>query len=162
MATTGSDTTLEVPAAAERRRRLVHQGYNWRLILVRVITSGLAVYLTVLVVPGLGFTGYRLGQFWVIAGTFAVLSAFVKPALQFFSLRFLVASYGLVVVLINAFLLWLLDSLLSGLLTYDFLWQLLLGGVVVGILGMFLDAVAGTSDPVFDPRAVDPRAGASA
>jgi putative membrane protein len=132
----------------------VRQGYNWRLILVRVITSGIAVYVTVLLVPGLGFTGYRLGQFWVIAGTFAVLSAFVKPALQFFSLRFLVASYGLVVVVINAFLLWLLDSLLSGLLTYDFLWQLLVGGVVVGVVGMFLDAVAGTSDPVVDPRAV--------
>jgi putative membrane protein len=151
---TGPDTTLEVPAAAERRRRLVRQGYNWRLILVRVVTSGIAVYVTVLLVPGLGFTGYRLGQFWVIAGTFAVLSAFVKPALQFFSLRFLVASYGLVVVVINAFLLWLLDSLLSGLLTYDFLWQLVVGGVVVGVVGMFLDAVAGTSDPVVDPRAV--------
>jgi putative membrane protein len=151
---TGPDTTLAVPAAEQRRRLLVRQGYNWRLILVRVITSGIAVYVTVLLVPGLGFTGYRLGQFWVIAGTFAVLSAFVKPALQFFSLRFLVASYGLVVVVINAFLLWLLDSLLSGLLTYDFLWQLLVGGVVVGIVGMFLDAVAGTSDPVGDSRAV--------
>ncbi len=153
MADTGPDTTLEVPAVAERRRRLVRHGYNWRLILVRVVTSGLAVYLTVLVVPGLGFTGYRWGQFWVIAGTFALLSAFIKPALQFFSLRFLVASYGLVVVVINAFLLWLLDRLLSGLLTYDFLWQLLVGGVVVGVVGMFLDAVAGTSDPVVDPRA---------
>jgi uncharacterized membrane protein YvlD (DUF360 family) len=138
---TGPDTTLAVPAAEQRRRLLVRQGYNWRLILVRVITSGIAVYVTVLLVPGLGFTGYRLGQFWVIAGTFAVLSAFVKPALQFFSLRFLVASYGLVVVVINAFLLWLLDSLL-------------VGGVVVGVVGMFLDAVAGTSDPVVDPRAV--------
>lgn len=148
-----ADVLLDVPEIANRRRRLVRHSYNWRLILVRVITSGLAIYLTVLIVPGLGFSGYRLGQFWLIAGTFALLSAFVKPALQFFSLRFLVASYGLVVVVINGFLLWLLDRLLSGLLTYDFLWQLLVGGLVVGIVGMFLDAVAGTSDPVVDVRA---------
>jgi putative membrane protein len=145
-------STLAVPAVAEQRRWVRRYGYNWRLLLVRVITSGLAVYLTVLLVPGLSFTGYRLGQFWLIGGTYALLSAFIKPALQFFSLRFLVASYGLVVVLINALLLWLLATLLSGFLTYDWLWQLFLGGLLVGIIGMLLDAVSGTSYPIQDKR----------
>ena len=144
------DATLAVPAVEKSRARVWSQNLNWRLILVRLITSGLAVTLTVLVTPGLSFTGWRLGEFWLVAAVFAVISAVVKPALQFFSLRFIVASYGLINIVVNGVLLWLLTVVLSELLTYQYLWQLLLGGLIVGILGMLLDAMAGTSHPVLD------------
>jgi putative membrane protein len=81
---------------------------------------------------------------------FGVLNAVVKPVLQFVALRFLVATYGLVVVLINAFLLYLVERLLPGLLVSNRIWQLLLGGLIVGVLGMVLETLAGASRPVLD------------
>ena len=145
-----TDATLAVPGVAKRRAEVRSHSLNWRLILVRLFTSGLAVTLTVLIVPGLAFTGWRIGQFWLVAGVYALISAFVKPAIQFFSLRFLVASYGLINVLVNGLLLWLLTVVMNEVITYDRLWQLLVGGLIVGILGMVFDAVAGTNYPVLD------------
>ncbi len=145
-----TDATIEVPGVAKRRAAVRSHSLNWRLILVRLFTSGLAVTLTVLITPGLAFTGWRIGQFWLVAGVYALLSAFVKPAIQFFSLRFLVASYGLINIVVNGLLLWLLTVVLSEVLVYDRLTQLLVGGLIVGVLGMVLDALAGTNYPVLD------------
>lgn len=145
-----TDATIEVPGVAKRRAAVRSHSLNWRLILVRLFTSGLAVTLTVLITPGLAFTGWRIGQFWLVAGVYALLSAFVKPAIQFFSLRFLVASYGFINIVVNGLLLWLLTVVLSEVLVYDRLTQLLVGGLIVGVLGMVLDALAGTNYPVLD------------
>jgi uncharacterized membrane protein YvlD (DUF360 family) len=145
-----TDATLAVPAVAKRRADVRSHSLNWRLVLVRLITSGLAVTLTVVVTPGLSFSGWRIGQFWLVAGVYALISTFVKPAIQFFSLRFLVASYGFINVVVNGLLLWLLTVILQDLITYEYIWQLLVGGLIVGILGMLLDALAGTSYPVLD------------
>ena len=147
-----TDATLAVPAVERRRSRVWGQNLNWRLVLVRLVTSGLAVTLAVVFTPGLAFSGWQPGQFWLVAGVFAVISAVVKPALQFFSLRFLVASYGLINIVVNVVLLWLLTVVLSDLITYDRLWQLVLGGFVVGVLGLVLDSMAGTNPPVLDSR----------
>ena len=149
---TRTDATLVVPAAEKRRARVWRQTLNWRLILVRLVTSGLAVTLTVLITPGLTFTGWRLGEFWLVAAVFAVISAVIKPALQFFSLRFLVASYGLINIVVNGVLLWLLTVVLSDLIVYTYIWQLLLGGLIVGVLGMVFDGLAGANHPVLDTR----------
>ena len=79
----------------------------------------------------------------------------MKPALQFFSLRFLVASYGLINIVVNGVLLWMLTVVLNDRITYDFIWQLLVGGFLVGLLSMCLDALAGTNYPVLDRKATE-------
>jgi putative membrane protein len=141
---------LVVPAASARRRWAEVTARNWRLFVVRFFVAGLSVVVTVVVVPGLGFNGWRLGQFAVIALVYGLLSALVKPALEFLALRFLVATYGLVVVLINALLLYLLAWILPTVIVYDRFWQLLLGGLVAGAAGMFLETVVGATQPVLD------------
>jgi len=141
---------LAVPAAADRHRWAKLTPRNWRLFVVRFFVAGLSVVLTVVVVPGLGFDGWRLGQFAVIGLVYGLLSALVKPALEFLALRFLVATYGFVVVLVNALLLYLLAWTLPTVLVYDRVWQLLLGGLVAGAVGMFLETVVGATQPVLD------------
>ncbi len=114
------------------------------------MTNGLAVVLTVLLLPGLVFDGYYVGYFVVTGLVFGLLNAFVKPLIQFFLLRYLVVSYGIVVIAINAFLLYLLSAILRDDFTASSVLALLAGGLVVGVLGLIFDAVAGTTPPILD------------
>ena len=122
---------LKVWAGERLRRDLL----NWRLFLVRMLTSGLAVCLTVVLLPGLSFTRWSRGEFLLVGFVFGLLNAIVKPVLPFFSLRYLVASYGVVVVLINAVLLWLLSAILGGALHAASVLTVLAAGFVVGAVG---------------------------
>jgi uncharacterized membrane protein YvlD (DUF360 family) len=64
-----------------------------------------------------------------------------------------VVSYGLVLILLNAVLLWLLSLLLGHLIHARDLLAALLGGLVVAVVGTLLDAVAGVTPPILDrPR----------
>lgn len=146
------DGDATVPSAVARHRWARLTALNPRLFLVRLLVSGVAVVVTVAVVPGLGFTGWRAGEFAVVAVVYATLTAVVKPALEFLALRFLVATYGLVIIVINATLLFVLVQVLDELIVYDRLWQLLLGGLLVGVVGMVLETAAGATQPVLDTR----------
>ena len=151
-----SGRVLPVPAAAERHRWARVTALNWRLFVVRVLVSGVAVVVTVAAIPGLGFVGWEPGQFGLVAVTYALLSALVKPALEFLALRFLVATYGLVVIVINALLLYVLAQVLDDVIVYDRLWQLLLGGAVVGAVGLLLETAVGATPPVLDQTPSEP------
>ena len=131
-------------------RRLRAEAGNWRLLLVRTLTSGVAVVVTVFVVPGLSFHDWRRGDFVLVGLVFGLLTALVKPVLQFLALRYVVVSYGLVLVVANAVLLWLLSVLLGHLLHASDLLAVLLGGLVVGVIGTFLDVIAGATPPILD------------
>ena len=123
---------------------------NWRLLLVRTLTAGVTVVVTVFLVPGLSFQHWRHGEFVLVGLVFGLLTALVKPLLQFLALRYLVVSYGLVLVLINACLLWLLSVLLGDLIHARSLLAVLLGGLIVGVIGLLLDTIVGATPPVLD------------
>jgi len=123
---------------------------NWRLFLVHVLSSGLAVTITVLVLPGFWFERWVWGELLLVAVVAGLLNATVKPLLQFFALRYLIASYGTAVVLVNAAVLFLLAVILHGDIAFRGVFALLVGGLVVGILGMVFDAVLGTGAPILD------------
>lgn len=134
-------------------QRLRLDSLNWRLMLVRTLSSGASVVATVLLLPGVRFTGWSWGFFVLVGVVFGLLNAFLKPLIQFFALRYLVASYGLVVLLINAFLLWLLARILDDRIAFGGLLQVLVGGLVVGLLGLFFDTLLGTTPPTLDDPA---------
>ena len=131
-------------------RRFLTEILNWRLALVRVLTSGLAVVLTVAVLPGLELARKSIGLFVLIGVVFGLLNALVKPVLQFFTLRYLVASYGLIVVVVNALMLGALSWILGGEITSRGVLPYLFGGLLVGVLGLLLDTLFGTMPPILD------------
>jgi putative membrane protein len=135
-------------------RRTKAELRNWRLALVRVLTSGVAVVLTVFVIPGLRFRSFSVLEFLLIGVVFGLLNALVKPILQFFTLRYLLPTYGLVVVIINAVLLAMLSWLLGNQIAFSGLISLLLGGALVGIFGLLLDTLLGTTPPILDRSVV--------
>lgn len=141
------------------RGRLRRDLGNWRLWLVRTFTNGLAVVLTVLVLPGLRFDRWYLGFFVLTGLVFGLLNALVKPLIQFFALRYLVASYGFVVVLINTLMLAALSWILGESITSRGILPLLAGGLIVGSLGLLLETIFGAAPPILDrPHPAEDRA----
>lgn len=146
----GTTPVGSIPAAHDRAVWSRLQATNWRLFLIRFLCAGLAVVATVVIVPGLGFVGWRSGQFIQIAVIFGVLNATVKPLLQFLVLRFIFSTYGIVVVIINALLLLLLEAILDDTFKVDRVLSLVVAGLVVGILGLIFETLLGATPPVLD------------
>lgn len=146
----GTDPVGSIPAARARAVWSRAHAFNWRLYLVRFVSAGLAVVITVAVLPGLAFVGWHWGTFLRIAIIFGVLNATVKPLLQILILRFIFSTYGIVVVGINTLLLLLLGALLTDTFQAYRPISLVAGGVVVGILGLMLETLLGATPPVLD------------
>jgi len=127
---------------------------NWRVWVVRVPANALAVALTALVLPGIHIATSRpvLG-YLVLGAIFGLLNAFVKPVIQYITLPFLLESFGLVVVIVDVVVFWLLDLFFRHVVVVDgFLWYVA-GGVVVGLLSFLIDNLLGLAPPIVDDRA---------
>lgn len=130
------------------RRFSLWRSYNYRAILVRFVLNVLVLLFTVWIVPHIAFTGgQRVVTVLVIAAAFGLLNAFVKPLIQLILLPFLFVSYGVVVVLINTLMLFLL-SLIFQRFVVDRLFWAIVGGVLVGLLGNILESLAGLRPPI--------------
>lgn len=139
-----------IPQANAARIWARAQATNWRLYLVRFVCAGLAVVVTVVLIPGLRFETWRWGQFTQIAIVFGVLNMTIKPVLQFLSLRFIFSTYGLVVVVINTLLLVLLGVVLPDHINAERPIAVLAGGLLVGVLGLVFETVLGANPPMLD------------
>lgn len=139
-----------IPAASAWRTWAHGQAANWRLYLLRFLSAGLAVVITVTVVPGLGFSGWRWGQFVQISVIFGLLNATVKPLLQLLVLRFIFSTYGIVVIVINASLLWVLSVIMVDTFRASRPLAVIFGGLVVGVLGLIFETLLGVTPPVLD------------
>jgi putative membrane protein len=136
----------------EKRRKL---NFNWRLILVQTLANGLALGLTALVLPGIHMLGENLIVELLVSGLiFGVLNAIVRPVLQFLMFRFLFITFGLVLVLINFVLLWLLSLLTPGWFQADSLLAVALAATLVGLFGTVLEVVLGLRPPIIDGNPV--------
>lgn len=127
--------------------------FNWRLMLVQVVANALALGLTVLVLPGVRFQAERLVVALLASGfIFGLLNAFVRPLLQFIMFRFLFITFGLVLIVINFFMLRLLARLTPGWFTSENVFWTLLAAVLVGLLGVFFETLLGLRPPLRDDR----------
>lgn len=124
---------------------------NWRLVLAQTIVNAIALGLIVLIMPGIHMLGENVLLELVAAGLlFGVLNTLVRPILQFIMFRFLFISFGLVLIVINVLLLWLLGRLTPGWFIADGLWALLVAAVLVGVIGTLVEALFGLRPPIRD------------
>jgi ubiquinone biosynthesis protein len=119
--------------------------------LVQFLANAVVIGVLILVLPGFVLHAKHevLAVLW-LAAVFGILTALVRPALEFLFLPYVLQSLGLVVVLIDAVLLALLA--LTRTLEIKGFGALLLGAVVAGILGFVLDSVLGLTPPVVEDR----------
>jgi putative membrane protein len=130
-----------------RINRFLRQ-FNWRFLLVRILVNAIAVVITAAVTPKIYFVDKTFFSWLLIAVMLGVLNALLKPVLQFLTLQFIFVTYGLVIVLVNALILWLLSVLFPARFAVDNLWWALVGGLVLGLLSSFLESLLGLTMPI--------------
>lgn len=97
-------------------------------ILIKIIISSLAVYLTAWLLPGAGVTDY-IAALWV-AVVLALLNGFLKPLLVILTIPITVFTLGLFLLVINAAIIMIGSNLVDGFYVDGFWWALLFSFVL--------------------------------
>ena len=134
-----------------KRRLPLPKHFNWRALLLRFVVNAVALAVTAIVVPQIYFMGdYRILTWLVISAAFGLLNTFVKPVVQFLMLPFLFVSYGLVVVVINSLMLFILSVIFTRRFHVTSLLMAFIGGLVFGLVGSMLENLLGLVPPITD------------
>ncbi len=114
---------------------------------IQILINAAALYVAVLVVPNLEFTG----EWWkllLVAAIFGLVNTFVRPILRIFTLPITLLTLGLFLLVINALMLLLTGAISNQLslgLTVGGFLAALFGSIVISIVGMLLSALIGGS-----------------
>ena len=129
------------------------RGVPWRVTAGRVVVNAISVALVVLIVPHIeAYAAHPVLGYLFLGAVFGLLNAFVKPAIQFLAFPLLLGSMGLIVILVDVVVFWLLERLTPLLHTTGALWSrplwVALAGVLLGLLSGALDNVLGLVPPI--------------
>ena len=123
-----------------------------RGLVIRFVITGVAVFLASHIIPGIRVD--TVGAGIAAALLLALLNAIVRPVLYLLSLPFIILTLGLFIVIINAFLLQLVDWLVDGFEVLGFwagFWGALVISIVSGILNLMVSE-QGRWEVVSHPR----------
>jgi putative membrane protein len=109
-------------------------------ILVKIIISSLAVFLTAWLLPGAEVTDY-IAALWV-AIVLALLNGFLKPVLVLLTIPITIFSLGLFLLVINAGIILLGSNLVDGFYVNGWL-SALIFSFVLSILTSFMESIGG-------------------
>jgi len=107
-----------------------------RAAIIRVLITGIAVFLAVMIVPGLQVDSFPAGIAVVLVLT--ILNLLVRPVLLMLTLPLIVLSLGLFLIVVNALLLELTAYLVTGFSVTGF-WPAVGGSVVISLVTMILN-----------------------
>ena len=108
-------------------------------IIVKWVLSATAVLIAAYILPGVSVT-----SFWsalIVAAILAILNAILRPILVVLTIPITIVTLGLFLLVINALIILLTDSLISGFEVSNFWWALLFS-LLLSILGALFDDVA--------------------
>jgi putative membrane protein len=114
------------------------------MFLVSWAVLALAFAVTTWLVDGVSVSGGIAGYLWISA-LFGVINAFIGPILRLLSLPFIILSFGLVLILVNAVLLELTDAISSDLTIQSFFWDAILAAIVLSIATLVVGTIVRTA-----------------
>lgn len=121
--------------------------HNWKVVVVGLLVNAVTLTVVIVFMPGIDLLEYRFGLLLLMAAGLGLLEVFVKPLLQLLTIRLLFVTYGVVLIIVNAAILWLTSVVFKSLII-ESVWAALFGGVVVGLMSTFLDYVFGVIPPL--------------
>ncbi len=128
--------------------------FNWKVTLIRIPVNGVVLALTAILLPSMTVEKGVINLL-ILGLVFGILNALLRPVLQFFTLPFIFATTGLIVILINAILLWVLELLSGGRLVFDSLLVIFLAAVLVGFIVLLLESLLGVTPPIIDRTLIE-------
>ena len=132
--------------------------FNWRMLLMRLVINAISLLLVAALVPDIYFVERSIKILLIVSITLGIINAIVKPLIQFMTFQLIFASYGIVIVLINAVVLWLLSVFFPQWFAVNSLLWAFVGGALLGIIGSFLEALFGLTPPIVPAEDVELRA----
>ena len=105
-------------------------------LLIRFAVTGLAVFLTTAIVPGIEARSLSAGIAAVVVLSF--LNAIIRPVLYFFSIPFIILTLGLFMVVVNGFLLQLVAWLVKDFVVEGF-WPSVFGALLISVASSILN-----------------------
>ena len=136
-----------------QRTQTAFFGGGLHAALVRLLISGIAVFLAVATVPGLEADSFGAGVAAVLVLT--VLNLLLRPILLILTLPLIVLSLGLFLVIVNALLLELTAYVVKGFTVTGF-WPAVGGALVISIVTSVLNLFTGDYRQV-EIRRTEPR-----
>jgi putative membrane protein len=129
---------LPAPPVPSRWRQI-------RSLVLRWLIMTLAIFAAVWIVPGIEFAGYGW-ELGIVALVFGLVNIALRPILTLLTCPLVILTLGLFALVINAVLL-LLTAQIAASLGVEFqvsgFWPALLGGLVISIVNLVLNALAG-------------------
>ena len=111
-----------------------------RSLLVRWIVVAIAFAITAGLLDGMDLSGGVTGALWV-ALLFGIVNAVIGTVLRILTLPLTVLTLGLFSIIVNAFLLVIVDAITSDLSIDSFFWTAILAALILSIVGVLIDVV---------------------
>jgi len=113
-------------------------------LLLRWLALAVAFAITAWVLNGMDVSG-GFGTYLWLALLFGLLNSVIGTLLRLLTLPLMVVTLGLFAVLINAFLLELLDWITSSFTIDHFFWTAIWGAIILSVVSVVLDALLGAA-----------------
>ena len=120
-----------------------YKGVQMIKFFVRWAINALALYVAILVVPGIDFDGDWTGLLW-LALIIGLLNALVRPLLKVLTFPLIILTLGLFTIVINTIVLMLTSSIGQAFnlgLSVDGFWPAVLGSLVISIVSTILSVI---------------------
>lgn len=111
-------------------------------ILIRLAITALAFVVTAWLLEGMELSGGFFGALWV-ALLFGIVNTFVGTLIRLLTLPFILLTFGLLLVLINAGMLALTDAITDHLTIDEFWWTAIWAAILLSIITLVLDVIVG-------------------
>ncbi len=115
-----------------------------RDFLIRVAVNAIAIAITARVLSGITVRDESIATYLLLGLVFGLVNALLKPILTVLTCPLIIVTLGLFVLVINGVILMLTGSLTGGLLSVDGLGWAILGGIVMGLVNVVLEALFGS------------------
>ncbi|EJF09130.1 MULTISPECIES: phage holin family protein [Pontibacter] len=107
-------------------------------IIIKILLTGVAALIGAYILPGVQIDGF--GAALILAVVLALLNAVVRPILVILTIPVTVLTLGLFLLVINALIILLADSLVGGFDVDGFLWALIFS-LVLSLIEALLDMI---------------------
>lgn len=109
------------------------------MILLTLLLSSVAVYVTAQILPGVKLEGF--GTAVVVAVVLGLINAFIRPLLLILTLPINILTLGLFTIVIVGFCAWLVSQIVPGFAFSSFWWAIGFA-LVFAVINSFLNSLA--------------------